>query len=105
VDKYSRLITVANKQFYDGVRPTKPVFMPFAISTAGELGPQAYDLQEWLVQLFRAKCRGTPKRSDGLSSRELVIDYRRRLKSSLQFAMAAGMGQLIAEAGCAAAKR
>ena len=107
IDKYSRLISVADKQFFDHERKTKPTFVPFAMSTAGELGPEAYSLQEWLVEKYRLQRKAEKNRPDGQTTRDLVLDFRRRLRMSLQFAMAAGMGQLIAEAGCAesAAKR
>lgn len=99
--KYARLITVADKQFYDRQRTSKPGFIPFAMSTAGELGPDAHSLIAWLIDKFRLKCKAQGRRADGMTVRELVADFHRRLRVTLQFAMAAGMGQLIAEAGTA----
>ena len=48
-EKYSRLILMASKQFVDGKRSSRPAFAPFVVSDLGELGPNAIELQEWIV--------------------------------------------------------
>jgi hypothetical protein len=98
-EKYSRLLQVANKQTYDGKRRRRPDFAPFAMTTLGALGPDAFILFDWIVLQFKSKCKREPTRSDGLTVKELVQDFRCRLKLNLQFAMAHGMGDIITSAG------
>ena len=49
--KYSRLITVAQKQTKEKKRLQCPTFASFIVSDFGDLSPDALDLQEWLVGL------------------------------------------------------
>ena len=69
------------------------------MSTTGELGTGANALQEWIVNKFYAKCKASSHRADGLTTKELVRDFRHRLKINLQFAIAVGMGNLTLSAG------
>jgi hypothetical protein len=98
-EKYSRLILVAKKQQAQGKRISIPKFIPFVISDCGELSPQAYELQEWLVEQFRRKCAKAGHRADGCNAADLVRDYRHRLKLAVQVAVAAGLGAMINAAG------
>jgi hypothetical protein len=101
IEKYSRLILVAKKQVALGKRAklSLPRFTPFVISDCGELAPQAYELQEWLVEQFRKKCAAGGPRADGCDRGDLVRDYRHRLKVAVQVALAAGLGAMINVAG------
>ena len=101
IEKYSRLILVAKKQVAQGKRAklSLPRFTPFVISDCGELAPQAYELQEWLVEQFRKKCAAGGPRADGCDRGDLVRDYRHRLKVAVQVALAAGLGAMINVAG------
>ena len=69
------------------------------MSSSGDLAPKADLLQEWIVSQYTLKCKHAPPRPDGLKVKELVRDFRHRLKLGLQFAMAVGMGMMISEAG------
>ena len=97
--KYSRLLLVAETQYRQRVRRSPPVFSAFAVSTTGELSPDANLLVSWITWKFKEKCRKAGPRPDGLTSREMVIDYKHRLRVALQFAVASGMGDIIREAG------
>ena len=98
-DKYANLVTIANRQHAQGKRPQKPLFTTFAITTTGELGDQANSLLDWIVQQYRSKCaRGGP-RSDGLTTKELVHSFRKRLHLTVQMEMASGTGLTINQAG------
>ncbi len=48
--KYSRLITVAQKQTKDKKRLHCPSFNSFIVSDYGDVSPAAIELQEWLLQ-------------------------------------------------------
>ena len=99
MDKYGRMVIIATKQQLDGKRSTLPVFVPFVVSDFGELAPQAIVLQEWIVGQYRRKCVNQGKRSNGTSTDELVRRFRHRFKMTVQFAVAAGVGNMIQAAG------
>jgi len=54
--KYSRLITVAQKQTKEKKRLQCPTFTSFIVSDFGDLSPAAVELQEWIVTAFAKKC-------------------------------------------------
>ena len=98
-EKYARLIAVANRQASEGKRVSKPVFSPFALSSTGDLGVGADALKEWIITQFQVKCKKAAARADGLTPKELICDFRHRIKIALQFSVAVGMGNLICAAG------
>ena len=89
-EKYSCLLLVTKKQYTQQKRKQAPTFAPFAIADNGELGPDATALQEWIVEHYRRKIVLEPKRLDGCSPQSLIRDFRRRLKVSVQQALASG---------------
>jgi hypothetical protein len=99
VEKYSRLIRVATKQAAEKKRRQAPSFSAFAVSDYGEFSPSALDLQEWLVNQFRAKVEQAGKRADGCKPVDLVRDFRQRLRLEVQLAIAAGCGEMLRKAG------
>ena len=54
-EKYSCLLTIANRQYDQGKRARKPTFSPFAMSTTGALGTEAGLLIDW--SQFAIKCQ------------------------------------------------
>jgi hypothetical protein len=98
-EKYSRLVLMASKQFVDGKRSSRPTFAPFVVSDLGELGPNAIELQEWIVEQYRRKLVKTGRRNDGCSTSELVRNFRHKFKVGIQLAMASGLGAMIQAAG------
>jgi hypothetical protein len=98
-EKYSRLMLIAGKQHRDGKRPKMPTFVPFAISNLGELSPAAVELHDWISDQFRLKCIKEGARADGCSAADLVYAFRRKLRVRTLFAVAAGIGSMICNAG------
>ena len=98
IEKYRRLVLVAQKQTKEGKRVRNPVFSPFVVSDNGEFGPLALKFQEWLVGCYKDLIIAKP-RDDGLKLNDLVRDFRRRFRLTVQFAMAAGIGGMINTAG------
>ena len=64
------------------------------MSSTGELGVGA----KWIITQFQVKCKVAGSRADGLTPKELIADFRHRIKTDLQFAMAVGMGNMICDA-------
>ncbi len=98
-EKYSRLMLVAGKQHRDGKRSKMPTFVPFAVSNLGELSPAAVELHDWISDQFRLKCINEGARADGCKAPELVNAFRRKLRMRTLFAVAAGIGSMICNAG------
>jgi hypothetical protein len=99
IDKYSRLLLVAGKQFRDGKRSKLPTFVPFAVSNLGELSPAATELHDWISDQFRLKCIKEGLRADGRTAPELVYAFRSKLRTRTLLAVAAGIGSMICSAG------
>jgi hypothetical protein len=97
--KYSRLITVAQKQTKEKKRLQCPTFASFIVSDFGDLSPDALDLQEWLVTAFAKKCEREGPRADGCNNADLIRAFRQRFKLSVQLAVASGFGSMLLTAG------
>ena len=90
---------VGKKQAREKKRKQAPHFAAIAVSDYGEVAPMAADLMEWLVQQFRLKCEQAGKRADGIPPLDLVRGFRRKLYAGVQFAIAAGCGEMLCHAG------
>jgi len=99
VEKYSRLLWIAKKQSQQKKRQQAPLFAAFSVSDYGELSPAAAELLDWLVDQHRHMCERMGPRADGCKPLELVRDFRRKLKVSVQMAIAAGSGEMFHAAG------
>ena len=78
---------------------TQPQISRRSYFQTDQLAPEATALQEWLVEQYRRKCVKHGRRSDGLTSGDLVRQFRHRLKVNVQLAIAAGLGNMIQAAG------
>jgi hypothetical protein len=92
-------VLVGKKQAVEKKRKQAPRFAAIAVSDYGELAPMATDLMEWLVQQFRIKCEQAGKRPDGVSALDRVREFRRKIYAGVQFAVAAGCGEMLCRAG------
>ena len=97
--KYSRLITVAQRQTKEKKRRQCPTFNSFIVSDFGDLSPASLELQEWLVSAFAKKCEREGARDDGCSSADLVRGFRQKFKLNVQLAVASGLGGMLLTAG------
>ena len=97
--KYSRLITVAQKQTKEKKRLQTPTFSAFIVSDFGELSPVAQELLEWIVSTFAKKCEWEGQRADGCATADLTRNFRTRLKLDVQLAIASGLGGMLLTAG------
>ena len=97
--KYSRLITVAQKQTKEKKRLQCPTFTAFIVSDFGDLSPAALELQEWLVTAYAKKCERDGARADGCNSADLIRSFRQKFKLNVQLAIASGLGGMLLTAG------
>jgi hypothetical protein len=99
IEKYSRLLLIARKQFREGKRAKMPSFIPFVMSNFGELSPAAHELHGWLTDQYRVKCAADGARNDGFTVPDLVRSFRYKLLVRSLLAVAAGIGNMICAAG------
>ena len=97
--KYSRLITVAQKQTKEKKRLQCPVFNSFIVSDFGDLSPAAIELQEWLVTAYAKKVEREGARPDGCNKADMVRSFRQKFKLNVQLAIASGLGGMLLTAG------
>ena len=97
--KYSRLITVAQKQTKEKKRLQCPTFNSFIVSDFGDLSPAAIELQEWLVTAYAKKCEREGARLDGCNKTDMVRSFRQKFKLNVQLAIASGLGGMLLTAG------
>ena len=76
LDRYSLLAAMVERQVLDGRRAAAPLILPVVVSTHGELCPGAVQLQEWLVERYRARLRLEGERDDGEEEDELITAFR-----------------------------
>ena len=95
--KYSRLISVAQKQTKK--RLHCPSFNSFIVSDYGDVSPAAIDLQEWLVTAYAKKCEREGATADGCNSTDMIRAFRQRFKLNVQLAIASGLGGMLLTAG------
>jgi hypothetical protein len=97
--KYSRLITVAQKQTKEKKRLQCPTFASFIVSDFGDLSPDALELQEWLVSAYAKKCEREGPRPDGCNAADLIRSFRQKFKINVQLDVASGFGGMLLTAG------
>ena len=89
------------KEFDNGTRTSRPVFIAAAASHAGEVGPEVVSLIEKIVNAFKTnhlkECE--VGRLDGKSIDQLTADFRNRFRTSIQFAIAKGTAKMFLRAG------
>ena len=99
LDRYSLLAAMVERQVLAGLRSAAPLILPVVISTHGELCPGTVELQEWLVQQYRARPRLEGERDDGMEEDHLITTFRCELRAALLVAMAKGTAEMLAVAG------
>jgi hypothetical protein len=98
-EKYSRLLWIAKKQSQQKKRMQAPSFAAFAVSGFGELSPSALELLDWIGDQHRRLCEQMGPRADGYKPLDMVRNFRLKLKTSVQMAIAAGSGEMLHAAG------
>ena len=99
LDRYSLLAAMVERQVLAGLRTAAPLILPVVTSTHGELCPGTVQLQEWLVERYRARLRLEGERDDGQDEDDLITAFRCELRVALLVAMAKGTAEMLAVAG------
>ena len=98
-NQYAPLVTIAKKQAIDGKRLSEPRFVAAAMSTAGEMGLETIQLQEWLTASYARMLGTQPKRDDGIGTKKLTAVFRNKLRNRLAIAVARGQARMCLSAG------
>ena len=72
------------------------MFVPFAVTTLGELSVDAEVFMDYIVQCFRQKVRREGPRLDGLSVSHLTHMFAFEFRSAVQATIARGAGKMMA---------
>ena len=98
LDRYALLAAMVERQVLGG-RRTAPLILPAVVTTHGEFCPGAVQLQEWLVERYRARLRLEGERDDGEKEDDLITAFRCELRAALLVATAKGTAEMLAVAG------
>ena len=99
LDRYALLAAMTQRQVLDGLRIVAPLILPVVVSTHGEFCPGTVQLQEWLVERYRARLRLEGDREDGEKEDDLITAFRCELRAALLVATAKGTAEMLAVAG------
>jgi hypothetical protein len=98
LDRYALLAAMVERQVLGGRRKA-PLILPAVVTTHGEFCPGAVQLQEWLVERYRARLRLEGERDDGEKEDDLITAFRCELRAALLVATAKGTAEMLAVAG------
>jgi len=99
LDRYALLAAIVERQVLDKVRSSVPLILPVVATTHGEFCPGALQLQEWLVEKYRARLHLEGERDDGVEIQTLTAAFRRDFRQSMLVAVCKGMTAMLAAAG------
>ena len=97
--KYSRLLLLAERLALDRRLPSKPRFVPFVVSSLGELSREAFQFRERLVSLFRNRVSLNPALVFPKAPSLAVSDFRSRFTQGLMRVLADGLSSVMMTAG------
>jgi hypothetical protein len=98
LNRYALLAAMVERQVLAG-RRTAPLILPAVVTTHGEFCPGTVQLQEWLVERYRARLRLEGDRDDGEEEDDLITAFRCELRAALLVAVAKGTAKMLAVAG------
>jgi hypothetical protein len=99
IETYSTLMTITEKQYIEGRRLSKPVFVPAIATTHGELGLDLIRFMERITAAYKFKMKQAPPRADGRGAKELTTTFRRHLREKVLMAVIKGTARVLRSAG------
>ena len=97
--KYSRLMLLAERMAADRRLPSKPSFVPFVVSSLGELSRESYQFREKLVSLYRNRVLANPQLVYPRPPSVAIANYRIRFTQGLMRVLADGLASVMMTAG------
>ena len=99
VDKYAPLMQIIHKFQRDRSLEGDHSFVPFIVSSLGELSREAFDFREELISMFKFRVTSGSHQVYPLTPAQAVADYRLRLTSALMQVSALGLASITCTAG------
>jgi hypothetical protein len=99
VDKYAPLMQIILKFQRESTLEGLHFFVPFVVSSLGELSKEAYGFREELVSMFNLKVANDPRAAFPLAPAKAVAEYRARLTAALMQVAAVGLANITCTAG------
>ena len=98
-DKYAPLMQLIHKFERDRALEGQHSFIPFVISSLGELSREAHCFKEELVSMFKFKISKSPDSAFPFSPAQAIADFRSRLTTDLMRVSAVGLARILSTAG------
>ena len=99
VAKYAPLLQIIHHFQRDGSLDGTHSFVPFIVSSLGELSREAFCFVEELVSMFRFKVSSCEALAFPLSPNQAVSDFRNRIKLAIMRVAAVGLANIACSAG------
>jgi hypothetical protein len=99
VAKYAPLMQIIHKFQSDHVMDGSHSFVPFVVSSRGELSNEAFGFREELISMFKHKVTSGAHPVFPLSPAQAVADFRERLTLALMQVSALGLANITCNAG------
>ena len=99
ISKYSKLMMLAERMADDHRLASKPKFVPFVVSSLGELSRESYKYREKLVSQYRKRVVLNPTLVFPKTPSAAVANFRSRFTQGLMRALADGLALVMITAG------
>ena len=99
IEKYTPLMQIISKYERDNMIDGQHSFVPFVVSSFGELSKQAYCFKEELVSMFKFKIKNTLASTFPFTPAQAIADFRSRLTEELMRVAALGLARIVSTAG------
>ena len=98
-DKHAPLMQIIFKFQRDNKLDGQHSFVPFVLSSLGELSREAYCFKEELVSMFKFKITNSPASTFPFTPAKAIADFRSRLTTELMRVSALGLARIVSTAG------
>ena len=99
IDKHAPLMQIISKFQRDSMLDGQHSFVPFVVSSLGELSREAYCFKEELVSMFKFKIKNTLASTFPFTPAQAVADFRSRLTAELMYVTALGLARIVSTGG------
>ena len=98
-DKHAPLMQVISKFQRDNALDGQHSFVPFVLSSLGELSREAFCFKEELVSMYKFKISNSMASTFPFTPAQAVADFRARLNTELMRVAALGLARIVSTAG------
>lgn len=99
VDKYAPLMQIISKFQRDGALDGQNSFVPFVLSSLGELSKEAFCFKEEIVAMYKFKLSNSMGSIFPFTPAQATADFRSRLNTELMRVAALGLARIVSTGG------